>query len=156
MLIRVKDGIKNNDIKPSEITSEFAYLNRRKFIAAGTMAMASLAAGCSEAGEGEAEIAAETTEKGSQSLSSDAIATLSYKKSNRDLLAQGFYTNESLTPYADVTSYNNFYEFGTDKGDPKRYASALTTQPWSVAIEGEVEKPGMYPVSYTHLTLPTT
>jgi methionine sulfoxide reductase catalytic subunit len=44
----------------------------------------------------------------------------------------------------DITSYNNFYEFGTDKEDPARYASALTTDPWSVVIDGLVDKPGTY------------
>ena len=46
--------------------------------------------------------------------------------------------------YDDVTSYNNFYEFGFDKGDPKRYAGALTTAPWSIEIDGLVERPGTY------------
>ncbi|GAB6043490.1 protein-methionine-sulfoxide reductase catalytic subunit MsrP [Endothiovibrio diazotrophicus] len=46
------------------------------------------------------------------------------------------------TPYKDVTSYNNFYEFGTSKEDPARYAGSLKTRPWSVVVEGEVERPG--------------
>lgn len=45
------------------------------------------------------------------------------------------------TAYKDVTTYNNFYEFGTDKSDPSRYAGSLQTRPWTVAIEGEVKKP---------------
>ncbi len=45
------------------------------------------------------------------------------------------------TAYKDATTYNNFYEFGTDKGSPARYASAMKTRPWTVAIEGEVGKP---------------
>ena len=44
----------------------------------------------------------------------------------------------------DITSYNNFYEFGTNKGDPAKYAHALTTDPWSVEIDGLVDKPGSY------------
>ena len=44
----------------------------------------------------------------------------------------------------DITSYNNFYEFGTGKEDPKRYAGAMTTDPWSVEIEGLVDRPGAY------------
>jgi sulfoxide reductase catalytic subunit YedY len=51
---------------------------------------------------------------------------------------------DKLTPYADVTTYNNFYEFGTDKADPARSAGSLKTRPWTVAIEGEVKKPGNY------------
>ena len=48
------------------------------------------------------------------------------------------------TPYQDVTTYNNFYEFGTDKADPARNAGSLKTRPWTVAVEGEVKKPGTY------------
>ncbi len=44
----------------------------------------------------------------------------------------------------DITSYNNFYEFGTDKGDPKRYAGDMTTEPWSIEIDGLVERPGTF------------
>jgi sulfoxide reductase catalytic subunit YedY len=55
----------------------------------------------------------------------------------------------SETPEAnaweDITEYNNFYEFGTGKDDPARYAKALTTKPWSVEIDGLVDRPGSYP-----------
>ncbi|OOZ39893.1 mononuclear molybdenum enzyme YedY [Solemya pervernicosa gill symbiont] len=50
-------------------------------------------------------------------------------------------TDEPLTPLKSITSYNNFYEFGTQKGDPSLRASALETEPWSVSIDGEVAKP---------------
>ena len=56
----------------------------------------------------------------------------------------GAMTMEKLTPYADVTSYNNYYEFGTDKGDPVRTAGTLKPRPWTVSIEGEVKKPKVY------------
>ena len=46
--------------------------------------------------------------------------------------------------FEDITTYNNFYEFGTDKSDPARYADAMTTDPWSVVIDGMVDKPGTY------------
>jgi methionine sulfoxide reductase catalytic subunit len=52
-----------------------------------------------------------------------------------------FSTDELLTPYGDVTSYNNFYEFGTDKSDPAENARTLRPRPWTVAIEGEVHAP---------------
>ncbi|MCV4698700.1 molybdopterin-dependent oxidoreductase, partial [Escherichia coli] len=48
--------------------------------------------------------------------------------------------------YQDVTTYNNFYEFGTDKSDPARLAGALKTRPWTVAVEGEVRKPKVYDI----------
>ncbi len=52
--------------------------------------------------------------------------------------------DEPLTPERIITSYNNFYEFGTDKGDPVRHAHQLTTAPWKVKVSGEVAKPGEY------------
>ena len=58
----------------------------------------------------------------------------------------GAVTMEKLTPYPDVTSYNNFYEFGTDKADPARNAHALKTRPWTVAVEGMVKKPKVYDI----------
>ncbi len=53
---------------------------------------------------------------------------------------------EELEPNSleEITSYNNFYEFGWDKGDPKRYAGALTTDPWAIVVDGLVERPGTY------------
>lgn len=48
------------------------------------------------------------------------------------------------TPYQDVTSYNNFYEFGSSKTDPAEYAGSLKTKPWTVTVEGHCEKPGQY------------
>ncbi|KEJ90344.1 protein-methionine-sulfoxide reductase catalytic subunit MsrP [Sulfitobacter donghicola] len=53
---------------------------------------------------------------------------------------------EKLTPnsYEDITQYNNFYEFGTGKDEPAKYAHTLTTQPWTVKIDGLVDKPGDY------------
>ncbi|RUQ46153.1 mononuclear molybdenum enzyme YedY, partial [Corynebacterium pseudodiphtheriticum] len=52
--------------------------------------------------------------------------------------------DEAITPFKDATHYNNFYEFGTDKGDPAANAGSLKTEPWSVVIDGEVAKPGRY------------
>jgi sulfoxide reductase catalytic subunit YedY len=56
----------------------------------------------------------------------------------------GASTTEKLTSYTDVTTYNNYYEFGTDKGDPAKTAGALKPRPWSVAVEGEVRKPRVF------------
>jgi sulfoxide reductase catalytic subunit YedY len=58
----------------------------------------------------------------------------------------GAMTMEKLTSYADVTSYNNFYEFGTDKADPVRSAGRLKTRPWSVVVEGAIRKPGTWDI----------
>jgi sulfoxide reductase catalytic subunit YedY len=63
---------------------------------------------------------------------------------NSAFAADGFTTKDTLTPYESVTSYNNFYELGLDKSDPAANASKLKTAPWSVVIEGEVAKPGVF------------
>lgn len=56
----------------------------------------------------------------------------------------GAATMEKLSDYKDATGYNNFYEFGLDKGDPARNAHTLQTTPWTVSVEGQVKKPGLY------------
>ncbi|MBN8490718.1 MAG: protein-methionine-sulfoxide reductase catalytic subunit MsrP [Burkholderiales bacterium] len=56
----------------------------------------------------------------------------------------GAVTMEKLTSYQDISTYNNFYEFGTEKSDPAQLAGSLKTHPWSVMIEGEVRKPGSW------------
>jgi sulfoxide reductase catalytic subunit YedY len=71
-----------------------------------------------------------------------AHAALPGLKSN----VPGALTMEKLTARQDATSYNNFYEFGTDKSDPAQRAHTLKTRPWRVAIEGEVGKPGAYDI----------
>jgi methionine sulfoxide reductase catalytic subunit len=68
------------------------------------------------------------------------LAPLAGIKSN----VPGGVTMEKLTDYKDVTSYNNFYEFGTDKADPARNAHTLKTSPWTVEVEGLVKKPARY------------
>jgi methionine sulfoxide reductase catalytic subunit len=52
--------------------------------------------------------------------------------------------DDKLTPYEDVTGYNNYYEFGTDKGDPKEYSTQFRSRPWKVEIAGEVKQPASY------------
>ena len=55
-------------------------------------------------------------------------------------------TMEKQTPYKDVTSYNNFYEFGTEKDDPLRFADTLKPRPWTVSVEGQVNKPRVFDI----------
>ncbi len=55
-----------------------------------------------------------------------------------------FSTDEELSSFKTITTYNNFYELGTDKGDPVRYANRLKTEPWSVTIDGECANPGVF------------
>jgi sulfoxide reductase catalytic subunit YedY len=57
-----------------------------------------------------------------------------------------FVVMDKQTSYENITSYNNYYEFGVDKGDPAKYAKALKTRPWSVSIEGEVQKPRTFDI----------
>jgi sulfoxide reductase catalytic subunit YedY len=111
-------------IASSEITPEAVYLRRREFMKAGLAAapMAVLAAHPAQAA---------TT--GGKPL---AFA-------RPDDPASGFRTKEDLTPASDASAYCNFYEFGTDKGDPARYAHEMTTDPWSLRVEGLVNKPGV-------------
>jgi len=107
-----------SDIPPSEITSKEVYLKRRYFMqATAGLALAPLF-GNVQAGYGN------------KPLSFTVNKTMS--------------TTEDLTEYKDVTHYNNYYEFGTDKYSPAENAQALTTDPWSVEIAGEVEKPGKF------------
>ena len=58
----------------------------------------------------------------------------------------GALTMDKPTAYRDATSYNNYYEFGTDKGDPVEHAGSLRTRPWTVAVEGEVKKPRSFDI----------
>ncbi len=53
---------------------------------------------------------------------------------------------DKLTPLKDITRYNNFYEFGTSKEDPARYAGSLKTRPWAISVEGEVHKPAVFDI----------
>ena len=54
--------------------------------------------------------------------------------------------DEKQNSFKDITSYNNFYELGVDKGDPAENAKYLTTRPWTVAVEGEVKKPKTFDI----------
>ncbi|MGK0499949.1 MAG: sulfoxide reductase catalytic subunit YedY [Oceanicoccus sp.] len=119
--------IKNSaDIPSSQITPESIYVKRRQFITGAVVAGVAIGAGLP-----------------TMATASDELKALKYRPVNKDK-ASGFYTNELLTPYEDVAKYNNFYEFGTGKGDPIMNAGNLTTDPWSIEISGHVEKPGAY------------
>jgi sulfoxide reductase catalytic subunit YedY len=61
-----------------------------------------------------------------------------------DTVPSRFSTDEAPNTWDEITTYNNFYEFGVDKGDPKRNAGQMTTDPWSVQIDGLVDRPGNY------------
>ena len=107
-------------IPASQITDESVYLQRRTLLQTFALAPALTFAGCADA---EPPAAPRTVVTPAQAQA-------------------GFRTSEELTRYADITTYNNFYEFGTDKTDPSNAAKTLKTRPWSVLVGGECAKPG--------------
>ncbi|MCO5102685.1 MAG: protein-methionine-sulfoxide reductase catalytic subunit MsrP [Burkholderiaceae bacterium] len=111
---------------PSEITPRAVYEDRRQLL---RLMAGGAAGGTLAAWAGRNALAA--TER------SGKLAPLPAAASK----VPGAVTMEKLTPYEDATSYNNFYEFGTDKADPARYADSLKTTPWTVDVEGLVKKP---------------
>ncbi len=116
------------DIRESEVTPKELFLKRREFIAAAGVTAAAVATnGFGVLGDDEMGAA---QNPGAQKLAAAKNAALS--------------TDEKLNSYKDVTTYNNFYEFGLDKGDPAKYAHSLRTRPWSVVVEGQCAKPGTY------------
>ena len=110
------------DVPSSEITPESAYLSRREFIAHASGLGAALMLGT---------VACNTNERRTEQSSNGAVAEVA-----RD--------EDKLNSYEDITSYNNYYEFGTDKGDPKANAGSFRTRPWTVTVDGLVKKPATY------------
>jgi sulfoxide reductase catalytic subunit YedY len=102
-----------HDPAPSEITPQRIWTRRRELVAAAVAAGLAPAA-FAQTGKPDMKLAA---------------------------TPGPFGTTEKPTPYKDVTTYNNFYEFGLDKDDPVKNAGRLRTKPWTVAVEGEVAKP---------------
>lgn len=122
-------------IRPSEITSETAYLNRRQFMRGILGGAAALASGAAAA------IPEYTFEKDLPRYMGPQWLQAQLRSSTRN--AQ-YVTDEAMTPYFHVISHNNFYEFGTSKNDPARRAQNFRTDPWSVEVSGAVAKPGVY------------
>jgi sulfoxide reductase catalytic subunit YedY len=112
------------DIRSSEITDQKLYLRRREFLEAASIPALTALAGFAPGAIGTA--GAQTRTK-----------LPNVRKSS-------YTVNETQTPYESVTTYNNFYEFGTDKEDPAATSKRFRTKPWSVKIEGEVAKPATY------------
>ena len=118
MLIRQAPGLTYSDVTPKSV-----YLNRRRFLQG--MGLAGVVAASSRS-----------------LVSLVAPSTTPYAGTKLAGLAKSpFSTTEKQTSYDDVTHYNNFYEFGTDKSDPARNSQKFRTSPWTVSIEGEVGKP---------------
>ncbi len=118
MLIKIR---KASDVRASEITPKSVFLDRRRFLCAAAVAGAGVA------------------------MAPLALAGSARAGDKLTGVVKGPYsTDEEQTKYEAVTSYNNFYEFGSGKGDPARYSRDFKTKPWSVAVEGAVAKPAVY------------
>jgi methionine sulfoxide reductase catalytic subunit len=111
--------IKPGRIRPSEITPEQVYLDRRQLMAGGLLAGAGLALG---------PAAARATPAGHRSLG--------------ELRPSPFSTGEPLNSFEEITTYNNFYEFGTGKSDPASNSGSFQPKPWKVTVDGEAEVTG--------------
>lgn len=122
MLIKRPD-----DIKSSEITDEKVYHDRRRLIRSipGLLLAAGTTPGLILAQQAHAAVG-------------PAAGKYKHVKTGK------FSADEQPTPYKHVTSYNNFYEFGTSKSDPAHNAGNFRTSPWSIRVEGEAGKPGVY------------
>jgi len=110
------------DIRPSEITSKDNFLNRRDFMRAGAIA-------------------------GGTTFASPAIAAMVpdvARESILGILNSELSTNEAPNSYEDITTYNNYYEFGTGKTDPSLYARDFDPRPWTITVDGHAEKTGTF------------
>jgi methionine sulfoxide reductase catalytic subunit len=120
MIIR---SAKTSDVPSSEITPEDVYLGRRRFIRDAALGAAAVA------------------------FAPDGLAALEGgggQEIPARFLSMKSELGEKLNSYKDVTTYNNFYEFGTGKGDPAKRSAPFRPRPWTVSIEGNVAKPGDY------------
>lgn len=111
MLIRKPADLRHSDVTPKDL-----YLNRRRFLAAGSAIV------------------------GAWALPTPASATTKLN----NVTKSAYKVDEKITPLEDITSYNNYYEFGTDKAEPMRYANTLRPSPWQVQVGGLVNKPKTY------------
>jgi sulfoxide reductase catalytic subunit YedY len=110
------------DIPSSEITPKDTYLNRRKFLAGAALTGAAAVAGL-----------------GFRELTEPSLTVRAGTKID-GLQKSSFSATEKQTPYKDVTTYNNFYEFSTDKDGPAELAKNFKPRPWTVTIDGLVKK----------------
>jgi methionine sulfoxide reductase catalytic subunit len=114
------------DIRSSEITDKTVYFNRREFIRAA----------------GGTAVAAAAGIVGAETLVQARGAAHGRKLEN---VKKGpFATDEKLNAWDDITSYNNYYEFGTDKASPAELAKNLRPEPWTVQVDGECNKKAAY------------
>lgn len=132
MLIKIP---KASDCNESDVTPEAIYLSRRQLLGA-TAAGIAVSSLPRWANAEDAARYADVDPGKAPAWFNDKLSSTKWGAVN--------VKDEAITPYKDATHYNNFYEFGTDKGDPAANAGSLKTEPWSVVIDGEVGKPGRY------------
>jgi methionine sulfoxide reductase catalytic subunit len=125
---------KATEIPSSEITDERLYLRRREFIQLGA-GLVGAAAGGMLAACGSNALDAASSSAATNALPQTPIANVTKKMVT---------TTEPLNKFEEITGYNNYYEFGTGKSDPSKYAGQLKTSPWTVKIDGLCNKPGEY------------
>jgi methionine sulfoxide reductase catalytic subunit len=125
---------KTTAIPSSEITDERFYLRRREFMQLG-VGLAGAAAGGLLAACGSSAVDA---------ASGAAPATALPQTPLGNITSRMVTTTEPLNKFEEITGYNNYYEFGTGKSDPAKYAGQLKTSPWTVKIDGLCGKPGSY------------
>ena len=118
---------------PSEITSAHVYQSRRDVMRLAVTGVAGAAMAAWAARDALAQASTSVQRPGK-------LAALPSSKSG----VAGALTMEKITDYKDASTYNNFYEFGTDKADPAQNAHSLKTTPWTVEVEGMVKKPAKY------------
>ena len=118
-----------HDPQPSEITPRILHENRRAVLRAAVAGLATWSAAAVAQGAAASEGAAGRAAATKLQARPGTLSTI-----------------ERPTPYKDVTGYNNFYEFGTDKGDPARYAGSLRVRPWTVTVEGEVARARVFDI----------
>jgi len=123
-----------NDINPNEITDKKAYLNRRLFMRAAVLAGTATASTLLYRSLNHPAVERPEGEK----LSGVA------KPGAEEAVKQGFKIDEKLTPFEDITNYNNFYEFDTNKQGVASAAKGFVTRPWSISVEGLVTKPKVF------------
>ncbi len=120
-----------NDIRTSEITDEAAYKNRRKFLkGAGAIAIGGT-------------LSAALLRTNSQDAQARPMTNVEPDMAKMDMRS-AFSTDEPANSYEDITTYNNFYEFGTGKDDPARMAKNFQPRPWKIKVSGEAEMTGEF------------
>jgi sulfoxide reductase catalytic subunit YedY len=137
MLIRIPDP---TEPRGSEMTSERAYFNRRRWLTSTVAGLAASATSASALGAAPGAADAKSTVGGSAAPVRTILQGDDPKAQRLAATPSDLSTIERPTSYKWVTTYNNFYEFGTDKDDPARQAHRLRVRPWTIEVEGAVAR----------------